>query len=94
MGKEHVSMGVCVDIFLTLVCLQGANVLLNDQGEVKLGRWMGDCICCGEMSHFLQQSGFVCWLCFILLLLSENVFSCTRVALHLFYDEHEMAYMF
>lgn len=42
MGKKHVSLGVCVDIFLTLVCLQGANVLLNDQGEVKLGRWMGD----------------------------------------------------
>lgn len=30
---------VCVDICLALVCLQGANVLLNDQGEVKLGRW-------------------------------------------------------
>lgn len=29
----------CVDICLALVCLQGANVLLNDQGEVKLGRW-------------------------------------------------------
>lgn len=30
---------VCVDICLALVSLQGANVLLNDQGEVKLGRW-------------------------------------------------------
>lgn len=29
---------MCVDIYLALVCLQGANVLLNDQGEVKLGR--------------------------------------------------------
>lgn len=30
---------VCVDVCLALVCLQGANVLLNDQGQVKLGRW-------------------------------------------------------
>lgn len=30
---------VCVDVCLALCCLQGANILLNDYGEVKLGRW-------------------------------------------------------
>lgn len=65
-------MGVCVDIVFTFVCLQGANVLLNDHGEVKLGRWMGD-----------STSAVVKWVIFcIALLLSESIFPCTRVPLH------------
>lgn len=44
-------------MFVLTSCLQGANILLNDHGEVKLGRWMSECLPVVKMSHGLQSDG-------------------------------------
>lgn len=55
---------LCVDVCRTVSSLQGANILLNDQGEVKLGRWMFAlsallCTSVVRMSHSLQKQRLI-----------------------------------